>query len=65
MNDINPAYIGIPSCSVVKEAVSEWEYQQSRIRFCEEIIKQKPGTPAARNARKLIADIKEQLGVYK
>jgi len=61
MNEINPAYIGMSVAPCVEDAVKEWEYQQSRIRYCKEIIKQKPNTPAARNAQWLIDQIREDL----
>ena len=59
---MNANYIGMAVSPIVEEAAKEWEYQQSRIRYCEEIIRSKPNTPAARNAKLLIDDIKMQLG---
>ena len=59
---MNSQYIGMAVCPEVEEALKEWEYQQARIRYCEEIIRAKPNTPAARNAKRLIDEIKMQLG---
>ena len=61
MTKINPAYIGMAVSPIVEEAAKEWEYQQARIRYCKAIIEDKPNTPAARNAQRLIDDINMQL----
>lgn len=55
-------YTNLPMSPEVEDAVKEWEYQQSRIRYCEAIIAKSPNTPKARNARLLIDDIRIQLG---
>lgn len=55
-------YFDIAMSPEVEEAVKEWHYQQARIAYCEQIIASKPNTGAARNAQRLIDDIREQLG---
>lgn len=60
---MNAEYIGMAVSPIIEEAAKEWEYQQARIRYCEEIIRKKPNTPAARNAQLLIDDIQMQLGI--
>jgi len=52
----------LPMAPCVEDAVKEWEYQQSRIRYCERIIAEEPNSPKARNARWLIREIKRELG---
>ena len=52
----------LPMAPCVEDAVKEWEYQQSRIRYCEAIIAEAPNTPKARNAQYLIDCIREDLG---
>ena len=60
---MNPNYIGMKVHPWIKEAGAEYDYEKRRVDYCRLIIKQKPNTPAARNAQLLIDDIKSQFGI--